>query len=261
MDEGEKAGYSSSYFIRSQWWGGGSLCTEDVRWRRVSPIREQMDEWVKLRVLHRSLEFKSHVKSIVGLLFSALYPCFLLLIRTHRAMLINSSVIQLQCHIDQKSYSKGSWCISGHCISCKHTPAQTSPTGVCNILYNNHHLLGQRGQHSIEEEEKKHDIRGSVHEWDGLDDVFQVIFHPYQSADKEDASSVCFTSTQVAPAKSKVHVQQLAEWMSKQSRSTSAWMAPLLGRALLLSCSRTNRRSLPLKGLARHTATYHPDRW
>lgn len=60
----------------------------------------------------------------------------------------------------------------------------------------------------------------------------EAIFHPYHSnIDKEDARPLCFTSTHVVPAESKVH---LKEWMSERSKSTSAWMGSLFSQALLL---------------------------
>lgn len=60
----------------------------------------------------------------------------------------------------------------------------------------------------------------------------EVIFHPrHANTDKEAPRLLCFTSTFVVPARSKVH---LKEWMSEASRSTGAWMGSLSSCALLL---------------------------
>lgn len=41
--------------------------------------------------------------------------------------------------------------------------------------------------------------------------MHDVIFHPYHSVDKEDASSVCLTGIHGVPAESEVHLDLLKE--------------------------------------------------
>lgn len=83
----------------------------------------------------------------------------------------------------------------------------------------------------------------------------EAIFHSYHAnTDKEDARPLGFRSTHVVPAKSKVH---LKEWMSEQSKSTSAWMGSLFSRALLL-CWQENKSQVitpPCEGA--HTLCSH----
>lgn len=86
----------------------------------------------------------------------------------------------------------------------------------------------------------------------------EAIFHPYHSnIDKDNSRPLCFTSTVVVPAKSKV---RLKEWMSEQSKSTSAWMGSLFSRALLL-CGQENKSLITLPCEVAHALRGHQDRW